>query len=345
MSDKVLSIVIPTYNMEGYLHKCLSSLVVEAPLINILEVLIINDGSKDKSAEIAQEYETKYPGTFRLINKENGNYGSCVNYGLREATGKYIKILDADDYFDNLNFSGFLSFLQMVDVDLVISDFQRINPEGQKLGVVSYPFGSSVFTVAEFPKDISTYIAMHAVTYKTNNIRKIGYMQTEGISYTDLEWIYSPMITVERVLYYPHVVYNYLLGRSGQTMDSNVLVKNLWMDIIGIKKMLDQYLHLKDCVSNTHKQYLEGQLSLRISVLYRYYLLSTHNILDERELIDFDDYLKSKSSDIYSLIECYTIKKGKWNFPFISIWRKKQSRNQIAFWAYDFWSRIKGHIR
>lgn len=81
-----------------------------------LEVLVVNDGSKDNSSAIAHEYQDKYPDTFRVIDKENGNYGSCVNRGLKEATGKYIKILDADDWFDNEQFSLFVEKLKNMTV-------------------------------------------------------------------------------------------------------------------------------------------------------------------------------------------------------------------------------------
>mgnify|MGYP002624493917 CR=1 FL=1 len=92
--NKTLTIVVPTYNMDRYLERCLDSLILPEMLMERLEVLVVNDGSKDKSSEIAHSYEKKYPQTFRVIDKENGNYGSCVNRGLKEATGKYIKNLD-----------------------------------------------------------------------------------------------------------------------------------------------------------------------------------------------------------------------------------------------------------
>lgn len=99
--QKLLTIVIPTYNMQDYLHRCLYSLVLEdEQLMSQLEVLVINDGSKDRSSEIGHEYEAKYPDVIRVIDKENGNYGSCVNRALAEATGKYFRMLDADDWCD-----------------------------------------------------------------------------------------------------------------------------------------------------------------------------------------------------------------------------------------------------
>ena len=104
--EKILTIIIPTYNMEKYLDKCLTSLIIEdKKLMKLLEVLVVIDGAKDRSSEIGHTYQDKYPETFRVIDKENGNYGSCINRGLKEAKGKYVKVLDADDSFDNGNFS------------------------------------------------------------------------------------------------------------------------------------------------------------------------------------------------------------------------------------------------
>ena len=100
--------------MEKYLDKCLTSLIVSDDKMPLLEVLVINDGSKDRSSEIAHSYEQKYPQTFRVIDKENGNYGSCINRGLKEATGKYVKVLDADDWFDTNNLSNVMFFCLIV---------------------------------------------------------------------------------------------------------------------------------------------------------------------------------------------------------------------------------------
>ena len=116
--SKILTIVVPSYNMEAYLGKCLDSLIVRdadgslnANMMDALEVLVINDGSKDRTSEIGHSYEAKYPGTFRVIDKENGHYGSCVNRGLAEAKGAFIRVLDADDYVDNAKFKLFLELL------------------------------------------------------------------------------------------------------------------------------------------------------------------------------------------------------------------------------------------
>ena len=112
--DKILTIIIPTYNMSEYLDTCLKSLIIKS---NLLEVLIINDGSKDNSLDIAKKYEKKYPHIFRTIDKPNGNYGSCVNRGLKEATGKYVKVLDADDKFNTESLTNLIDIASKTDVD------------------------------------------------------------------------------------------------------------------------------------------------------------------------------------------------------------------------------------
>ena len=88
--QKIITIIIPAYNMESLLNKCCDSLLVDESLRAFLEVLIINDGSKDKTLDIAKSYEERYPDVFRVIDKENGQYGSCINRGLKEAKGKFI---------------------------------------------------------------------------------------------------------------------------------------------------------------------------------------------------------------------------------------------------------------
>ena len=97
-SDKILSLVVPTYNMEKYLPACLDS-VTDELIGDSLEVIVVNDGSTDRSPDIIRQYEQKRPDLIKVIDKPNGHYGSCVNAGLAVATGKYFKILDADDWF------------------------------------------------------------------------------------------------------------------------------------------------------------------------------------------------------------------------------------------------------
>ena len=95
---KILSIVVPTYNVEKYLERCIDSLVYDEKVLNDLEILIVNDGSKDNSLQIAKKYEKQYPNTIKVIDKENGGHGSTINAGLKVATGKYFRVIDSGHF-------------------------------------------------------------------------------------------------------------------------------------------------------------------------------------------------------------------------------------------------------
>lgn len=107
---KILSVCIPTYNMEALLGRCLNSFIVDKNYMNQLEIIIVNDGSKDNSSRIAHEYANKYPDTFVVVDKPNGNYGSCINAALKVATGYYFRICDADDRYENSNLVAYIDF-------------------------------------------------------------------------------------------------------------------------------------------------------------------------------------------------------------------------------------------
>ena len=126
---KVLSIVIPAYNAEKYLSRCLDSFI-NIKNLNDLEVLIVNDGSKDNTENIAKEYCEKYPDSIRLINKENGNVGSVYNESIKHCTAKYYKELDADDWVDSDGLEKLIDYLKNSDVDIVLNDYDIVDEHG-----------------------------------------------------------------------------------------------------------------------------------------------------------------------------------------------------------------------
>ena len=275
--------------MEKYLRKCLDSLVVDYNvLFDKLEVLVVNDGSRDSSSAIAHEYQDNYPNVFRVIDKENGNYGSCVNCGLKEANGKYIKILDADDSFDTRNFEEFLLLLAGVDVDLIISDFDIVSESGKIKRSFTYHLKPMV--KGDFLDYVSTLknIQMHAVTYKCENLKRINYFQTEGVSYTDLEWIFFPMTTVKTICYFNKVVYKYLVGRSGQTVDYSVYHRRVLDRVKGTKTMIAEFK--KDYLS-IYKEYLEGKILGRLNGIYLSYLVVNR---EDSNMYEFDKYIEAE---------------------------------------------------
>ena len=233
-ASKVLTVVIPAYNMEKYLRRCLDSLIVSDEQMQILEVLVINDGSKDSSSQIAHEYQDRYPQTFRVIDKENGNYGSCVNRGLDEATGKYFRLLDADDQFDKVGFPKFIDALTNTDADMVLTHMCRIieGKEGKRYynkRPVNIQYGevyrAQDFNFTEF--SALCLFSMHSITYRTAVLHVVDLRLQTGISYTDNEYVYFPLKAVKTILPSDILLYILTRGREGQTMSASSRVKNV----------------------------------------------------------------------------------------------------------------------
>ena len=336
--NKILSIVIPAYSMEKYLSKCLDSLLIDTALLETIEVLVINDGSKDRTSEIAHSYEEKYPTVFRCIDKENGNYGSCINRGLKEATGTYIKVLDADDTFDTKNFEEYVCYMNAYGgADCIFTDFCMVNEDGTVTKTITYPFlREQDFSITDLPDNINYSMWMHAVTYKTENLRKINYNQTEGISYTDQEWIFLPMSTVKRISYFPRIVYKYLVGRDGQTMNPETFCKNMWMEIKGTKVMVEEFESAKATFSEECMSYLTRQIEKRCSYIYRWFLQFYPKQLNIVDLIEFDAYLKNKSPFLYKEVEKAKIEYRFLRFYFIKDFRKGKSLNFKLFYGLNY---------
>ena len=337
--QKLLTIVIPTYNMQDYLHRCLDSLVLnDEQLMGQLEVLVINDGSKDNSSVIAHEYETKFPYSFRVIDKENGNYGSCVNRGLKEATGKYIKVLDADDWFDTTNFEKYLQFLATTDVDLVLSDFDNVSEDGTVQKTHSYNIPEGQWRISKLG-DALYDMWMHAVTYRRAIFEGLNYHQTEGISYTDQEWIFLPMSRVRSLCGYPHVVYKYLVGREGQTVDPKVFAKNISQEIRSWKAQFEAWNYA------TNNGYGDAELYMWYRLKSRAIYIETNMILNykagfrEAELRAFDEYVKKNNKSLYAQME-NTVQRESLKFRYIHFWRIWHCR-PIARFIYKTESVLK----
>lgn len=339
---KLLSIIIPTYNMEKYLRRCLDSLIIEnKDDSQLLDVIIINDGSTDSSSSIGHEYENRFPNVFKVIDKENGHYGSCVNRGLKEAKGKYVRVLDADDYFDYNIFPDYLHTLAKTDTDVFISGYNKVNEDGMVMRTVQFN------GLVEKKKSVVTSIfanmrmLTHAVAYRTELLRRIGYYQSEGLLYTDQEWMFLPFAYCKSYYYLPNLpLYNYLLGRKGQSVDKKVHCKNVGDEVKGLYVMIDKYLENKDKLDETGLAYLEGRLRSRMRVVYSSYLLRYYRVLSRRDIIIIDKYIRSKNEYIYHLADEIT-ERYRSHYYFVKRWRKYY-RVTIGIWVIRFYMWYRG---
>jgi glycosyltransferase involved in cell wall biosynthesis len=231
MKNKLLTLAVPTYNMEKYLARCLDSVLCDNK--DYLEVLVVNDGSKDRSSEIGHEYEAKYPDVIRVIDKENGNYGTCVNRALAEAKGKYFRMLDADDWCNTDALNQWLEELKTCDADMVLTISEDRGADNELLLRMDAPStmqSGRIMSADEFDAHALGYkyiYCSHVVTYRTELLRQIGLELQAGISYTDNEYVFFPLDHIHSAIYYELPVYQYFVGREGQTTELATMAKSV----------------------------------------------------------------------------------------------------------------------
>ncbi len=301
--EKQISIIIPTYNMEKYIGKCLDSLLI--PEFDKVEVLVVNDGSKDKSSEIAHSYADRYPDSIRVIDKPNGNYGSCVNAALPLCTGRYVKVLDADDTFETKAFSNYVKELSNRNEDVIFNDYTlAFEGKADVLKPTFFQLGYKTdksYTFEEVYRYIISDLHMHCIAYKLANIIEMKYLQTEGVSYTDNEWIYAPMCLAKSFAFInAGYLYRYLLGREGQTVDPSLTLKRIGDHFEVIKTQTVFYEKAE--VNGLRKEYLETQLTAHALLVYSIVIESKEQ---DRliQLADFDRQIREISPRLYDLLD------------------------------------------
>ena len=239
--QKLLSIIVPVYKVEPYINKCLDSclirkrnesgeMVLDDEMMKRLEVIVVNDGTPDKSAEMSRQYVRRFPETFRQIDKENGGHGSAWNVGLKEATGKYLRFLDSDDWLTGL--PEFMDKLSDCDADVVITRMSRYYEDKQVTEDSQCP--KTIDTVLPIsiigPEEFQEYYNITNFwfsTYKTSILKPLYPLFVEGVSYDDSILFIVPLMYAKDYMAYDLVLYNYLLGREGQSMTLDIQRKKI----------------------------------------------------------------------------------------------------------------------
>ena len=248
MEKKLLSIVVPVYKVEPYIDKCLSSLVLENPSqMERLEVIIVNDGTPDNSAEMSRKYVKRYPETFRQIDKENGGHGSAWNVGLKEARGKYLRFLDSDDWFTELD--RLMEDLEQCDADIVFNPFIREYSLEGRAETIDVPSSNGVTRINASLWGTSRWgynnVNFWAATYKTDILKPLHPLFAEKTMYDDNILIWAQLVYGRTYISLDYPVYHYMLGRIGQTM----LDKQKRKGAVSYVKSFNQYESVRSRVT------------------------------------------------------------------------------------------------
>ena len=305
MNEKILSISIAAYNVENTLREALEPFK-QPGVYEYVDVMIVDDGSKDSTAAIAREYEKAYPETFRLISKENGGWGSTLTVGIQQAKGKYFKQLDGDDYYSHENLRAFIEYLQHVDADLIHSPYVTFE---DKTGAILNVLGDFHGEYRFFPRDrvvpmdecVNLLPAMHSLTVRSQILKDNHVTITEHCFYTDVEFILKAFNLSKTVAFFEPPVYYYRLARNGQSM-SQAGVRKHYRDH---QKMLETMLaYYKESVTEpVMKKIFERRLDGVCSMQYVFYFALKCNRKQKKELREYDSFLKREYPDFYERVK------------------------------------------
>ncbi len=324
MSDKVLTVSIAAYNMEVYLRQTLDSLIDER-VIDDLEVFVVDDGSTDRTLEIAQEYAAKYPHSIFAIHKENGGYGTTVNYSIAHATGKYFKLLDGDDWFDTEELVKLVATLRGIQDDLVLLPIRCVYENGreEKQPAVSPRdnIGNGDGVILD---EASMTAGTHKRAYRTEVLKRSGLTLPPHRLYTDSLYCAVPLVLCETARYFDIPVYCYRLGRDGQSLDPITRYHHAQDLRLLIEDLLVFYVEAKSRKLR-NLTYLEHQLESDYLLCLSSYLYAPVSKKALDQIKECDKYVGSLAPEISKLEHTH----GRKIASFIKLCHKT---NYMAYW-------------
>lgn len=306
--EKILSVVIPSYNVDKYLEQTLTSFV-EPGIMEDIEVLIVDDGSKDGTAEIGNKFERLHPETYRVISKENGGHGSTINTGIQECTGKYFKVVDGDDWVNTPDFQLLVEKLKSCDADYIVTNYYEVNDQTGAKTKKEYP-GLKKDDLDENRWDFKEAAkiaqpSMHALIFRSSLLKEHQVRLDEHSFYVDVEYILYPIPFVESVVYFDLDIYMYRLALATQSVSMQGFQKH-------IQNHIDVIMHLTGFAEEYRKNASEEEqvkvdfIGKRIAQMVgdQITIFMSYPVDDKENkarFMEFDRELQEKSAWIYEL--------------------------------------------
>ena len=229
---KLLSIIVPCYNSQEYMRHCIDSLL---PGGEDVEIVIVNDGSSDDTADIAEGYGKKYPNVIKVIHQKNAGHGGAINTGLQISTGFFIKVVDSDDWVDTEAYSKVLDTLKQFPVenhpDVFFSNYVYEKEGKRRKTIVRY--GSVLpkdrlfdwSDVRRFRK--GQYLLMHSIIYRRGLLLKCNLRLPQHTFYVDNLYAFLPLQHVRTMYYLDVDFYRYYIGRADQSVQEQIMIKRI----------------------------------------------------------------------------------------------------------------------
>jgi Glycosyltransferases involved in cell wall biogenesis len=300
---KILSIAVPCYNSEAYMNKCIDSLLIGGDEV---EIIIVDDGSSDNTAQIAELYQAEYPEIIRVIHQENGGHGDAVNTGLQNATGAYFKVVDSDDWVDEEAYKRIIESLKKIltmpdGVDMVISNFVYEKQGAKRKRVMHYRSAlprEQIFTWSQVKRlRKGQYILMHSAIYRTKLLLSCGLKLPRHTFYVDNLFVFQPLPYVKTMYYVDVNFYKYFIGRSDQSVNEEVMIRRIDQQIRVNKIMIDTFLK-KEIHDKKLKKYMINYLDI-ITTVSSIMLICSGTEENLRKKEELWKYLKSSDQSLY----------------------------------------------
>lgn len=276
---KYLTFTVPCYNSESYMRRCVDSLLCCG---NDAEIILVDDGSQDRTGAIADEYERRFPDIVKAVHKENGGHGSGVNKGLEMAEGLYFKVVDSDDWLDQeacrkllakvreFCGGGRYEFEENIP-DLFICNYVYDHLDEGTSRVINY---RNIFPDEEICTwksagrfRPSQYLIMHALMFRTEVLRKSGVKLPEHTFYVDNLFSYQPLPYARNLYYMDIDLYHYYLGREDQSVNEKVLMRRIDQQIL-VTELVAQSVDLEEVKKDCPKlaAYMIRNISIMLSI-------------------------------------------------------------------------------
>ena len=246
---KYISFTIPSYNSQDYMRHVIDNLVAVGDEI---EVIIVNDGSKDDTGKIADEYQKKYPTIVKAIQKENGGHGSGVMAGIHNATGIFFKVVDSDDWVETKDVIEMISLIkkhieEKVNIDLYITNYVYEHASDNSQFVMHYrkclPIDKP-FTWSEMKRvKLETVFLMHSLMYRLEKLKASGMELPNHTFYVDDIYAYNPLPFMDKIFYHDLDFYHYFIGRGDQSINYGIMCKRYEQQMRVFEIMFSAYSH------------------------------------------------------------------------------------------------------
>lgn len=268
---KILSVAVPCYNSEAYMSHAIETLLTGGEEI---EIIIVNDGSKDRTAAIGEEYQQKYPSVVKVIHQENGGHGCAVNTGLQHATGVYFKVVDSDDWVNEKALKEIMERLKSLiedgnSPDMFVANYVYERVSENKKKVINYRSAlprNQIFTWDDlgFFKQ-SQNILMHSVIYRTKLLKECKLELPKHTFYVDNIFVYYPLPFVKTLYYMDINLYRYFIGREDQSVNEKNMIARIDQQIRITKIMIESH-DLTSIKSKKLRNYMVKYLSMMMTV-------------------------------------------------------------------------------